>query len=136
MKNSSKALNNVLALVILVFTVTFSATQAQAAEGKKEAPVEIKYLGTFDGKPLFQINLTNEDSREMYLTLSDEHGNMIYSDIVKDKTYARKIQFDGAELNDLKLTLTLRSKKDFQTQSFQINKSTRTVENIAVEKVK
>lgn len=136
MKNSSKALNNVLALAILVFTLTFSATQAQASDIKKEAPVEIKYLGSFEGKPLFQINLTNEDSREVYLTLSDDHGNMIYSDIVKDKTYSRKIQFDGAELSDLKLTLTLRSKKDYQTQSFQINKSTRTVEDIAVEKVK
>jgi hypothetical protein len=120
-------------LLTLLFVSLFSAAPALASEiTPKEAPAEIKYLGTVQGKPLFQVAFSNPTGQEVQLTLRDENGIVIYSDASKDKTYFRKLQFNEMEADKLKLTLTLRTKKESQTQSFEITKSTRTIEDVAV----
>lgn len=116
------------ALLLLVV----STTAVHAADKPKEGPVEVKYLGSVQGKPLFQLALNNPQGEEVALTLRDENGVVIYSDVSKDKTYSRTLQFDELDVARLRLTLTLRTKKETQTQMFEITRSTRTVEDVAV----
>jgi hypothetical protein len=119
-------------LLALLFVSVLTAS-AQAADTKpKEIPVEVKYLGSVAGKPLFQIVVNNPQNEEAFLTLRDENGNTIYSDVVKEKSYSRKLQFNELEADKLVVTLTLRTKKDTQSKTFAITKSTRVVEDVAV----
>jgi hypothetical protein len=85
-----------------------------------------------DGKPTFQIAVNNPGGEAVSLSLRDENGYLIYSDTIKDKEYARKLQFDELGADKLKLTLVLRTKKDVTTKTFEITKNTRTVEDVAV----
>lgn len=117
----------------LLFIGVLSAAPAQAADTKpKDIPVEVKYLGTVNGKPLFQIAYSNATGEEVALTLRDENGNVIYMDNSKEKTYSRRLQFNDIETANMKLKLTLRIKKESQTQSYEITKSTRVIEDIAI----
>ena len=136
MKNSStinwnKISKTLLVLVLFSFSFLLSS-DVKANDSIKTAIAEIKYLGSVEGNPVFQISFENQEGEDVYLALRDENGNTIYADFVKGKNYTRKIQFDGVDLSELKLTLSLRSKNGTKKQNFQINKSTQVLENIEV----
>ena len=135
MKNATLSGNTLtrLSVIALLIVGLVSASPAQAnGETPKEAPAVVKYLGNVDGKPTFQLAVNNPTGQEVSLSLRDENGYLIYSDTIKDKEYARKLQFDELGGEKLKLTLVLRTKKDVQTKTFEITKNTRTVEDVAV----
>lgn len=119
---------------MLVLLVCFS-TAAQAADKVKSNPVEVKYVGSVNGNPIVQIDLEHESAEEVYLYVKDEYGNTIYTDVVKDKKYSRKLQFESEDLSSLKLMLTIRSKKGALIQAFEINKNTRTVEDVQIARL-
>jgi hypothetical protein len=132
LRNAAKNMFTFLAVAALVIAGT---TSAQASDTPKNTPVEIKYLGSFNSKPVFEIAFDNADSEEIYLTLKDNDGNILYSEVVKDKKFSRKIQLDNEELYGSKVTLTLRSRKGTQHQVFQINKNVRVVEDVQIARV-
>lgn len=118
-------------VTLLVFSLITSVS-AQPIDKIKETPFEVKYLGSIAGKPMFQISFSNPQGDDVQVTLRDENGYTIFTDVSKEKTYSKKLQFNDLDTDKLKLTLTLRTKKDSQTQAFEITKSTRTVEDVAV----
>ena len=137
MKNfSNLSLKNVLRSVAFTALVAFLFVPSTVlATDTKPLPLaEIKYIGSIDFKPVFQIDFNNEDAAEVNLLLRDENGTIIYFEVIKDKKYSRKIQLENIERN-ARVTLKLRSKKGSQSQVFQINKSTRIVEDVVIAKV-
>jgi hypothetical protein len=137
MKNATFSVNTLVrfckpAVLALFFAGLLNTAPAQAADKPKEAPVEVKYLGTSNGKPMFQIQFSNPQAEEISITLRDEYGYAIYTDVSKEKVYSRKLQFDDLGTDRLKLTVLLRTKKDVQTKTFEITKNIRTIEDVAV----
>jgi hypothetical protein len=120
------------AVFTLLFAGILNAAPAQATDKIKDVPVEVKYLGSVDGEPLFQIAFNNPLGEEVSITLRDQDGYIIYSDVSKDKAYSRKLRFEGIETDRLRFMLSLRTKKDTQTKTFEITKNTRTIEDVAV----
>ena len=124
---------NVIRNISLAFIFRiFAAAPATAGDKVKEAAAEIRYLGNYNGNTVFQINYDNADGEEFTITLKDEYGNILFFDASKEKKYGKKVQFEGVQLEELKLTMTVRSKKSAQSQNFRISKTTRTVEEVAV----
>jgi hypothetical protein len=119
-------------VLALLFAGVVNTSFAQAADKPAEAPAEVKYLGSAQGSPLFHIAFNNPLGEEVSVTLRDPDGYTIYADVTKEKTYIRKIRFAEFDFDKVRLTLTLRTKKNVQTQSFEVTRSTRTVEDIAV----
>jgi hypothetical protein len=137
MKNvtfSGNALTRLIkpAAATLLFISLLGQAQATPIDKFKDAAVEVKYLGSVQGKPTFQIAFNNPLGEEVSLSLRDENGYLIYSDVVKGKTYSRKLQFNDLDTDRLKVVLTLRTKKESQSQTFEITKSTRVIEDVAV----
>ena len=135
--NLSKAIRSLVSPVFALLVV-FSSVNAKAADKVTTPvpPVDFKYLGTINNKPVFQINFNNAEGEKVNLYIKDENGNIIYSDLVKDKNYSRKIQLENIDLGTLKVILSIRSKKENLTQAFIINQNTRTEENIEIAKLK
>ena len=134
MKNVSKLFTSILMALSLVFV--FSAADAKANDKIKAAGVQIKYVGSMNGKPVFQIDMVNQGEEPVTLALRDEHGNSLYYDVVKNGSYSKRIAFEDLDVDDLKLTLALRSKSGYQAQYFQISRNTSTVESVEVARVK
>ena len=132
MKNRISILRNIS--LVAVFTFFFVPATVLANETKPVLPVDITYVGSVDYKPIFQISFDNQEAADVNLLLRDENGNIIYSEVVKQGKYSRKIQLENIDRN-AKVTLTLRSKKGTQSQAFYINKNTRVVEEVVVVKV-
>jgi hypothetical protein len=132
--NLGKAVRRMVTSATLLFILLSTATAVHATDKVKNPPADIKYIGSVDSKPIFQIDFANQDAEEVSLTLKDQYGTVIYTDLVKDKNYTRKLQLDNVDSN-IKLVLSLRSKKGVQTQQFQINKNVRVVEDVVIAKL-
>ena len=120
------------AAATLLFVSLLGQAQASPIDKVKNTPAEVTYVGSVQGRPVFQIAFNNPHGEEVALSLRDENGTVIYSDVVKDKNYSRKLQFNDLDTDRLKVVLTLRTKKETKTQLFEISKYTRLVEDVAV----
>lgn len=136
--NANKAFKNVLTITaFFAFLLVSGNVKANDEGGKFKNPsVEIKYLGSVDFKPIFKVEFNNEEAGDFYLSLKDDSGNTFYSELVKEKKYSKKFQFDNMDVDGMSFTLVLRSKKGTSAQVFEINKNVRQVEDIVIAKIK
>ena len=146
MKNNTT--NNVRSLLKNVITPAAFACMLIAAsvpstvyagEKKKtaqlEAPVVIKYIGKVDAQPVYEVNIDNLQGEDIYLTLRDESGSLLYSDTFKDKKFSKRFLFNVADASDMKITLGLTSKSEKKSQILQFTNVTKTYEDVVVTKV-
>ena len=91
----------------------------------------VKHISTTDQKIVFQLSLENENGERFAVSIRDVQGNTIFQDVYSDKKFDKKFVLDKSE-NIGKLTFIVRSLKDGQTQVFEINTTTRIVENVDV----
>jgi hypothetical protein len=124
------------AVALLVVLLVSGAAKANNDKVKPaDIPVEVKYLGSVDYRPIFQVNLNNELNEEITVTLKDIDDNVLYTETFKGKVFSKKFQFEKADFEDLQIKLVISSKKRNQKEIFTIDKSTRIVETIAVNKL-
>ena len=137
MKNQASKLRSIFTVAVLVCVLGINST-AVAADTKleKSAPIEVQYVGQLDEKPVFQVNIDNEQGEEVYVRLEDEENNVLYSDKFSDKKFSKKFQFVNNELKNMNITMTLASKNERKTQVFQISNVTKVIQNVVVTKVK
>jgi hypothetical protein len=146
MKNNTT--NNVRSLLRNVLTPAAFACMLIAASvpstahageprkvGQLQAPVQIKYMGKINSQPVYEVNVDNLQEEDIYLTLRDESGSLLYSDTFKGKKFSQKFQFNVADAENMKITLGLTSKKDKKTQVLQFNNVTKTYEDVVITKI-
>ena len=109
--------------------------QAQDTTNPLATEVVIKYLGAITDQPVFQIDFDNKEGENFVLSLKDEYGNVVYNEKFKDKKFSKRFQLDRSDLDNVKLTMTIFSLKDKQSQVFEINKNIRLVQDVFVNKL-
>jgi hypothetical protein len=92
-------------------------------------------MGTVDYMPVVKVEFDNADGGEYYLSLKDDNGHVFYSEVVKATKYSKSFQFDNTDLSGMRVTLSLKSKKENRTQVYEINKSVRQVEDVVIAKI-
>lgn len=121
-----------IALVITAFPINAMATD----KAKETSPIDVKYLGLVDARPVFQVNIDNASADDIFFSLKDEEGNVIYSERFKDKVLSRKFQLNLNDASNVKVIMSLFSKNQKKSESFEISNVTTVVENVVVTKVR
>ena len=132
-------INNIVKIVFFTAVIalfTFGTVlTANAQESGNKENVEIKYLGAVGNNPIFQVEFDNLEEEELFITLKDSDGNMLYSEKFKEKKFSKKFQVERAD-EDLRVILTIANKKGKFSQQYQINRNTRIVQDVFVTKVR
>ncbi len=123
-----------LAFMLIAGTVP-SIAQTIEKNGATETPVKVTYLGRVNLQPVFQIDIDNIKADELYVSLKDEDGTLLYADKFKDQKFSKKFRFDTFDPISRKVTLSLTSKNNKKTQSLQFSNVLTTVEDLVVTKV-
>ena len=137
--NFTSTVKKVLTAATFAFLLAVTALPVQALAKDKaqtESPVEVKYLGLVEAHPVFQANIDNAAEDDMYFSLKDEEGNVIYTERFKDKKISRKFQLNAHEPNNYKVFLSLSSKTEKKVQTYEISNVTTVVEDVVVTKVR
>lgn len=136
MKNVN--ISNIVKSALFTTAIALATVNTQAATAPfrgKDEPVAIKYLGAVGNKPIFQVEFDNAAEEELIISLKDADGTVLYTEKFDDKKFSKRFQLERTEEN-LQVTLSITSKKDRQSQNFQISRNTRVVEDVTVTKVR
>ena len=122
-----------LAMVSLLLFNSFNILQAQSVS--KSPNADIKYVGMLDNKLVFEVNYKNEAEAGFILEIRDGNGFEFYSAKFKQKNFKKRYAIDKNELGNISLTFVLASDGNLQQQEFDVNASSRMVEEIRVVKL-
>ena len=122
-----------LAMVSLLLFNSFNILQAQSVS--KSPNAEIKYVGMMDNKLVFEVTYKNETEAGFLLEIRDGNGFEFYSAKFKQKNFKKRYAIDKNELGNISLTFVLASGGNLQQQEFDVNASSRMVEEISVVKL-
>ena len=116
-------------LALMLTTSVYAVAQPFGDPIVKEATV--KHISTTNEKIIFQLSLENETGERFGVSIKDEQGNIIFQNIYSEKKFDKKFILDKSETIG-KLTFIVRSLKDNQTQAFEVNTTSRLIENVNV----
>lgn len=120
---------------VALFTVAFSAP-ALANDGTKIIPVELKFIGNVKNQPLFHMTFNSTEESSYTITVRDEYGNVLYKENVKGGTFTKKFMLNTEEIGEAELKFEVTGKGYEKPVVFEVNKYTRFVEDVVVNKVK
>ena len=107
---------------------------AQGNATEEPTPVSIRYIGKLNDQPVFQIEFNNQNEEYFNVSIRDEEGNVLFYEKSKDKKFSRKFQLDK-DVNNVKLTFSLKTENQKQSQVFEVNNNYRVVEDVVVTRL-
>ena len=123
------------AIALASFFSFAMAPMVQATEDPKTTPVELKFLGNFRNKPVFELTFNNTGLEKDYsLHIRDEYGNSLYHENLSSKTASKKFMLNIEELEDDALKVVV-SRKGNKAAVYTINRNSHVVEEVSVNKV-
>jgi hypothetical protein len=134
-QTTGNVLKTVFTSALMVTVLFFSTANAAEKNTGKTAPYELKYVGKIQEQPIFQLDIENPEREEMYLTIFDQAGNVLYADKFAGKTFSKKFQFEMIDGLSTKIKMTISSKSTRQSQQFEINNVQKMFEEVVVTKV-
>jgi hypothetical protein len=122
-----------LAMSCVLFLNAVPVIHAQTPASPPEA--EIKFVGVVEEKFVFEIVYPNERLNVFSVEIKDQQGYQFYFNKLKQKGYKQQFAIDKFELANGSLTFTLTAQGNVQKQVFDINASSRTIEEVSVVKL-
>lgn len=117
-----------------IFTVTLSTT-VLANDEKKAIPVELKFIGNIENQPVFQLTFSSPDENEFTIVVRDEFNTVLYRDYVKAGNITKKFLLNTEELGNTAIQFEITGKKTHKKVIYEVNKQSRFVEDVVVNKM-
>ncbi len=132
MKNVMNKARRTAIILMVMFTIVTAQSFAKNNDG---APVEFKYIGTTNSQPVFQLNMHNADAGEFVITLKTSSGELLYTEKVSGKQIERKYRLNTDEIDASGITVEVSSAKDNTKIVYAVNRKTRTIEDVVINKL-
>ena len=126
----------VLVLSASAYHAGAQATQVSAKTEQKAPGVniaEINPLGTSDGMLLFEVKVNNASGERFRVIVKDVDGSVLFQNYYQDKNFAKKFMIPRPDGD--RLIFLVKSPSGNTSQSFEINSSTRVIEDVVVTKI-
>jgi hypothetical protein len=127
---------------ILVFILSGSSyVNAQVAlvsakiehEGTGVKNAVINHIGSSNGMLLFEVKVNNTLGEKFRVIVKDVDGAILFQDSYADKNFTKKFMIPKPDSD--KLVFVVRGPSGLKSESFEINSSTRIVEEIVVKRM-
>jgi len=129
--------NNRIIAIALITVFSLATVPAALANGSKEVPAELSYVGHINNHQLFQLSVAGTELNDEFLILiKDDYGNMVYKENIKSVSFSKRFLFDAEELSIYPLHFEVYSKKTKKSVVYAINSSISQVENVVVKELK
>ncbi len=126
-------------LITFVFFAAFSlsAVAADPNPGDTAVPVEMKFAGFINEQPVFHLNFSgNTEQNDFIITVLDESGSVLYRETARGEQFTKRFQLNTDEIGDQSLRFEIYCADNKRSVSFEVNRHTRFVQDIAIRKTK
>jgi hypothetical protein len=127
-----------LSLLTVVFGCVSLATFANGNEPIADgttATAEVKYIAAKNGDGMFNVVYNNAAGTRFSVVVLDEYGNQLYQGFFSDRKFDRKFKLADPESTS-KLTFVIRNFSDNTVQRFQVDATSRLVEDVQVKELR
>lgn len=128
---ASKFLRTSLLILITVNSQKGLAQTAHHAEINQK-PAVITHLETNDENMIFRLNFDNP-SGEKFLVIVKDNDGVLFQNAYWGKNFDKKFLLPKPE--DNRVTFIIRNTKTNWSEAFEVNRNTRTIEEIIVKRV-
>ncbi len=124
MKNSKNNFSTFAVSLVTLFTVAGTTLAYATNNNSGNSPVSVKYLGTVNAAPIFQLSFTNE-TVEQYEIKIIEANDDIYTETITGKGLVRKFQFVNYGSDEGVLKVQIRNISTNIVITYKINPNTK-----------
>lgn len=122
-----------LTLALVLIPGSFTTLNAQA--NKSFPNVSISYAGTLNDRPVLRIEFENSNGSLLEVSIRDQDQNELYTEKITDKKYNKRFLLQDVDLDKVKLTFIINDIKQKQSQVFEINRNSRTIEEYVITRL-
>lgn len=123
MKNKT----SILLSLSFALALAFSANANPILPINPNQQVELKYAGTIDNNPVYQLNLVNLDLKGSFMvSISDKNGVNLYRENVSAVSFSKKFLINRDELGNDPVRVEISFSGDKKVVLYEINSTTRT----------
>jgi hypothetical protein len=136
MKTSVINTRNIFIALVTLFTISI-AVPATAGETPSQ-PVELKYIGKIKNQPVFELTVSGIEDNEFTVIIRDENNDVLYRENFKGDSITKKfmLQTEDMGLGSASVKFEVIAKKSEKTFVYQVNKNSRIMEDMVVNKIK
>lgn len=124
MKNSKNNFSTFAVALVTLFTVAGTTLAYATNNNSGNSPVSVKYVGTVNAAPIFQLSFTNE-TVEQYEIKIIEANDDIYTETITGKGLVRKFQFVNYGSDEGVLKVQIRNISTNIVITYKINPNTK-----------
>jgi hypothetical protein len=132
-----KVTNNYKMMAIaLVTVITLGFTGSAFAGNNNETPVKLTFVGKLENRPVFQLELNNNNADDLVITVNDADGNILLFEKLKGEKISRKYQLDTEDAELIGgTTFKVTNRNTNSSQVYKITNAAKTVQNIEIAKL-
>jgi len=130
-------------LLAIAFFTTFSVAAVLPAMGNDSnrvhpaVPVEMKFIGSLNAKPVFQLNFAgNAGQNEFTIIVRDEFDEVLYREQIRGEYFSKKFLLNTDELGDATILFEIICTQTRRTAVFKIDRDTRLVEDVVISQLR
>jgi len=129
-----KTVINTLSRIAIVFVavLTMSFSPATGTPGEKGIPAELKYIGSMNNYPRFQLNLNNSEVEEFVVIIKSKNNEVIYKEKVKGTFISRKYQLNTEEFEASGVTFEVINTQNKNRVAYTVNETSRLVQDVSI----
>lgn len=137
MKNQHSATGKAVRQLAVAFFLTLGSFGSLHAQNNapKSSDATINYVGTSGENYVFQVDYANAAQKDFFLEIKDQNGFQFYSGRFQDANFKKRFAISKEELAGTSLTFTLSIKGTDKVQTFDVNTTSRLVEEVSVVKL-
>jgi len=95
----------------------------------------LKFIGNIENQPVFELAFTNADESEYTVIVRDEYNTVLYRDNVKGNA-TKKFMLNIEDLGNTGVQFEITGKKSDKTVIYEVNKKSRFIEDVVINKMK
>lgn len=127
-------ISGIFTIALVSFLTIALGNTALANDDKKAIPVELTFIGNIQNQPVFQLTFTNAEESDYTIVVRDEFNTVLYRDYVKAGNVTKKFLLNTDELGNTAISFEITGKKTDKTVVYEVNKQSRLVEDVVINK--
>jgi len=131
-----KTMISKIKIVALSLATIFVTSTSFAINPGNQKPEDVRYVGNVNELPVYRVSLNNNNAATYIVSIKDNEGNILYSEKVSGKEIVRNYQIDEVYSNDYSLTFEVNNVTEKTNSVYEINKTKKVFDEVAVSKVK
>ena len=123
--------------IVLFTAFSFTAIAGEKNPTDTAVPVEMKFAGMINEQPVFQLSFSGTpELNDFTIIVLDEQNNVLYRENARGEQFSKKFLLNTDEIGDQTLRFEIYCTDNKRSVSYEVNRQTRFVQDIAIRKFK